>query len=55
MAKRKQGKETWEAFERRAGLKRNRQDQNLASDKRTLAPNDILVQRMSTTPSGRLK
>jgi hypothetical protein len=55
MSKRKQGKESWEAFERRVGLKRTRQERNLASDERTLVPNDILVQRMSTSPSGRLK
>ncbi len=55
MSKRKQGKESWEAFERRVGLKRTRQDRNLASGKNEHLFQMTLVQRMSTTPSGRLK
>ncbi|CAB4028783.1 transient receptor potential cation channel subfamily M member 6-like, partial [Paramuricea clavata] len=56
--KRRKGKESWEEFERRVGLKRSgEEDRNRAPEKRALGkiPNDILVQRMSTTPSGRLK
>jgi hypothetical protein len=54
----RKGKESWEEFERRVGLKRSDEDdRNRAPEKRALGkiPNDILVQRMSTTPSGRLK
>ena len=49
-------KETWSDFEKRVGQKRSGRDHEL-EEKRVLGkvPNDILVQRMASTPSGRLK
>lgn len=46
------GKETWDDFEKRVGMKRTGNDAKKAGTK---LPNDILVQRMSPTASGRLK
>ena len=48
----KGGKETWDDFEKRVGMKRTGSD---AKKTGTKAPNDILVQWMSPTASGRLK
>jgi len=45
-------KETWEEFEKRVGVKRNAGKETKKLGK---VPNDILVQRMSSTASGRLK
>lgn len=57
MNKRKRNvKETWADFEKRVGQKRSGRDHEF-EEKRALGkvPNDILVQRMASTPSGRLK
>ena len=48
----KGGKETCDDFEKRVGMKRTESDAKIAG---TEPPNDILVQRMSPTASGRLK
>ncbi|KAK3701242.1 hypothetical protein QZH41_003204 [Actinostola sp. cb2023] len=53
--KRRKTKETWEEFEKRVGLKRSGKDQDVSARVLGKVPNDILVQRMSSTPSGRLK
>ena len=45
-------KERWEDFETRVGIKRSGGGKK---ETRKAAPNDILVQRMSSTASGRLK
>ena len=47
------GKESWEDFEKRVGMKRNagRESKKAVGE----IPNDILVQRISSTASGRLK
>ena len=47
-------KTTWEDFEQRVGLKRTGGDKDGKRSTRN-APSDILVQRMSSTASGRLK
>ena len=47
-------KTTWEDFEQRVGLKRTGGDKNGKRSTKN-APSDILVQRMSSTASGRLK
>ena len=47
-------KTTWEDFEQRMGLKRTGGDKDGKRSTRN-APSDILVQRMSSTASGRLK
>ena len=46
-------KESWEDFEKREGMKRNA----VRESKKAVGkvPNDIFVQRMSSTASGRLK
>lgn len=54
--KRKQrtaGKEQWDDFEKRVGMKRTGNDAKKAAG--TKPPTDILVQQMSPTASGRLK
>ena len=48
----KGGKETCDDFEKRVDMKRTESDAKIAG---TESPNDILVQRMSPTASGRLK
>ena len=45
-------KERWEDFEARVGIKRSG---GRKKETHKAAPNDILVQRMSSTASGRLK
>ena len=51
--RRREGKTTWEDFEKRVGLKRTGGGKD---EKRQMGncPSDILVQRMSSTPSGKL-
>ncbi|XP_078482962.1 LOW QUALITY PROTEIN: myosin heavy chain kinase D-like [Ciona intestinalis] len=46
----KRTKETWEDLEKRVCFKRKKNQ-----EKQTLVPDDIMVQRMTATPSGRLK
>ena len=52
--RRERNKETWEDFEKRVGLKRTG-GQNRTEKSNAKVPNDILVQRMSSAASGRLK
>ena len=52
MKRRRGEKEKWEDFEARVGIKRSGEGKK---ETRKAAPNDILVQRMSSTASGRLK
>ena len=52
MKRRRGEKEKWEDFEARVGIKRSGEGKK---ETHKAAPNDILVQRMSSTASGRLK
>ena len=47
------GKETWANLEKRIGLKRLQGNDNRKNVGKV--PDDILIQRMSTMPSGRMK
>ena len=55
MKRRKEGKEKWEDFEARVGMKRSGAGEGKKGASAKAVPNDILVQRMSSTASGRLK
>ena len=55
MKGRKEGKETWEDFVARVGMKRSGAGEGKKGAGAKAVPNDILVQRMSSTASGRLK
>ena len=53
--RRKEGKEKWEDFEGRVSMKRSSAGEGKKGASAKAVPNDILVQRMSSTASGRLK
>ena len=55
MKGRKEGKERWEDFVARVGMKRSGAGEGKKGAGSKAVPNDILVQRMSSTASGRLK
>ena len=55
MKRRKDEKEKWEDFEARVGMKRSGGGERKKGANAKTVPNDILVQRMSSTASGRLK
>ena len=55
MKQRKEGKERWEDFVARVGMKRSGAGEGKKGAGAKAVPNDILVQRMSSTASGRLK
>lgn len=53
--KKRKLKESWDDFEKRVGQKRNGRGEFEEKRGHGKVPNDILVQRMASTPSGRLK
>lgn len=55
MKRRKEEKERWEDFVARVGMKRSGAGEGKKGAGSKVVPNDILVQRMSSTASGRLK